>query len=132
MAVKKQPRKLLKKLKSFINIDFLDSYVTTNYDEILKKILKIKDALANEGEQSLKMFETYAKYTQGEVSDEEMDKANKQFGDFLKTIGLGVFAILPGSPITIPLLVKLSSKFGIDIIPDSFKSTEAKKKANRS
>jgi hypothetical protein len=124
MALKKKPLKLLKKLKSFVEIDLLDTYVKTHRDEVFNKIMKIKDALAKEGEQSLKMFETYARYTQGQATDKEMDEANKQFGDFLKTIGLGVFAILPGSPITIPLLVKLGEKFGIDIMPNSFKDLD--------
>jgi hypothetical protein len=126
MAPRKKPLKLLKKLKSFIDIDLLDTYVKTHQSEVFNKIIKIKNALAKEGEQSIKMFETYARYTQGQASDKEMDEANKQFGDFLKTIGLGVFAILPGSPITIPLLVKLSDKLGIDLIPDSFKDQKKK------
>jgi hypothetical protein len=121
MALKKKPFKLLKKLKTFVDLNLLDSYVRTHRDEVIQKILKIKDALSNEGEQSIKMFEIYARYTQGKATEKEMNKANKQFGDFLKTIGLGVFAILPGSPITIPILVKLGQKFGIDIMPDSFK-----------
>jgi hypothetical protein len=121
MALKKKPLKLLKKLKSFVKLDVIENYIRIHRDELIQKILKIKDALAKEGEQSIKMFETYAKYTQGLASVKEMDEANNQFKDFLKTIGLGVFAVLPGSPITIPLLIKLAEKLGIDIMPDSFK-----------
>lgn len=132
MALKKKPLKLLKRLKSFVDIDLLDSYVKSHRDEVVQKVLKIKDALANEGEQSLKMFEIYARYTQGQATEKEMQEANKQFGDFLKTIGLGFFAILPGSPITIPLLVKIAEKFGIDIMPDSFKDNSEKKSNKKS
>ena len=50
-----------------------------------------------------------------------MDKANDQFTDLIKNVGLiGVFA-LPGGLVAIPLLVKLGKKFGIDILPKSYK-----------
>ena len=50
-----------------------------------------------------------------------MDKANSQFTDLIKNVGLiGVFA-LPGGLVAIPLLVKLGKKLGIDILPKSYK-----------
>lgn len=85
------------------------------------KLIHLKKALQQEGEQSLDMFETYIKFTQGKASEEEMNQANEQFKDLLKTLGLGVFAILPGAPITLPLVIKWGHKFGIDIVPDSFR-----------
>jgi hypothetical protein len=51
-----------------------------------------------------------------------MAKANRQFKSFLRTIGLGALAILPFSPITIPAIVELGKKYGIDVLPDAFKS----------
>jgi hypothetical protein len=33
---------------------------------------------------------------------------------------LGVFAILPFAPITIPLIVKLGRKLGIEVMPSAF------------
>jgi Fe-S oxidoreductase len=89
--------------------------------ELKSKLEKLKIALGKEREQTKQMLETYFNYTQGKASDEEMEQANKQFQDFLKTLGLGVFVILPGAPITIPLIVKLGQKLGVDVIPDSFK-----------
>ncbi|MCO4793582.1 MAG: hypothetical protein KC493_07715 [Bacteriovoracaceae bacterium] len=89
--------------------------------ELKNKLEKLRVALSKEGEQTAQMFETYARYTQGKASEQDMEIANKQFQDFLKTIGLGIFVILPGAPITIPLIVKLGKKLGVDIIPDSFK-----------
>ncbi len=92
--------------------------------ELKNKLEKLRHALSKEREQTRQMMETYFKYTQGRASDEDMEKANKQFQDFLKTLGLGIFVILPGAPITIPLIVKLGQKLGVDVIPDSFKDND--------
>ena len=53
------------------------------------------------------MLTIYRRYTQGQTSKEELKRANEQFVDILKGLGLGVFAVLPFAPITIPLVVKL-------------------------
>jgi hypothetical protein len=92
--------------------------------ELKLKLVKLRQALAKEGEQTKEMIETYFKYTQGKASEQDMEKANKQFQDFLKTLGLGIFAVLPGAPITIPLIVKLGQMLGVDVIPDSFKDKD--------
>jgi hypothetical protein len=91
--------------------------------EIEGQLKRIKSALGRETEQTKKMLEIYQRYVQGEATMKEMDEANKQFLSFLKTIGLGVLAVLPFSPITIPAMVNLGKKVGIDILPDSFKGS---------
>lgn len=88
---------------------------------LIKDLLRIKEGLSTEARETKEMMETYIRYSQGDASKEEMDEANKQFRSFLKTLGLGAFAILPFSPITIPALIKLGKKFGVDIVPKSFK-----------
>ena len=103
---------------------FLKMKDKASLSELKNKLEKLKVALAKEGEQTKQMLETYINYTRGMVTDEEMELANRQFQDFLKTLGLGVFVILPGAPITIPLIVKLGQKLGVDVIPDSFKDND--------
>jgi len=95
-------------------------------NELKSKLEKLRTALSKEREQTKQMVETYFNYTKGKASEEEMNEANKQFQDFLKTLGLGIFVILPGAPITIPLIVKLGQKLGVDVIPDSFKEEDSK------
>lgn len=85
-------------------------------------LLKVKAALSAETKHTRQMIQTYMRYTQGEATKEEMQAANEQFRSFLKTIGLGALAVLPFAPVTIPAVVKLGQKLGIDIIPNSFKS----------
>ena len=52
---------------------------------------------------------------------EEINEAKKQFKDLLKISSLRPILILPGSPITLPLLYKIAKKFNIDLTPSSFK-----------
>ncbi|NTS76749.1 hypothetical protein HR060_07685 [Catenovulum sp. SM1970] len=83
-------------------------------------LFKVKSALAQETEETKVMLDVYRRFTMKQASKEEMRFANKQFGDLLKSLGLGVIVILPFSPITIPLIVKLGQKVGIDVLPSSF------------
>lgn len=102
-------------------LSFLDRQGPKIKKEIESQLKKIKSALGRETEQTKDMLEVYQRYVAGEATKKEMDQANLQFLSFLKTIGLGVLAVLPFSPITIPAMVNLGKKVGIDILPDSFK-----------
>ncbi|PIP90079.1 MAG: hypothetical protein COW01_09370 [Bdellovibrionales bacterium CG12_big_fil_rev_8_21_14_0_65_38_15] len=82
---------------------------------------KIRRALERESIETKDMIMTYLKFSRGLATEEEMKDANLQFQDFLKTIGLGVFAVLPFAPLTIPFLVTFGKRIGIDVIPDSFR-----------
>ena len=59
-------------------------------------------------------------YCQGQTNKAELKRANEQFVDILKGLGLGVFALLPFAPLTIPLVVKLGQLVGVDVLPSSF------------
>lgn len=89
--------------------------------QITNTLKKIRRALERESTETRDMIFTYLKFSRGLATEEEMKAANLQFQDFLKTIGLGVFAILPFAPLTIPMLVAFGRKIGIDVIPDSFR-----------
>lgn len=96
-------------------------------------LLKIKAGLAQEGQESKEMLQIYGKFTYGKASKEQMAFANKQFIDLLKGMGLGVIVVLPFSPITIPIIVALGKKYGIDVLPSSFttaSTTKAEKEKN--
>lgn len=83
-------------------------------------MIRLKIALAQEKEETKEMLTIYRKYTKGQASKEEITIANEQFVDVLRGIGLGVFAVLPFAPITIPIIVKLARKVGVEVIPSSF------------
>jgi len=91
-----------------------------------RAMLKIKIALAQEKQETKEMLIIYKKYTRGQASKEEMKVANEQMVDVLKGLGLGVFAILPFAPITIPIIIKLGRLVGVEVMPSAF--TNKKKK----
>lgn len=95
---------------------------------LTRQMLKVKIALAQEKVETKEMLSIYRRYTKREASVEEMRIANQQFIDLLKGLGLGVFAILPFSPITIPIMIKIGRLVGVEILPSSFISNKDKSK----
>lgn len=85
-----------------------------------RAMVALKIALTQEKQETKEMLSIYRRYTQGHTSKEELKRANEQFVDILKGLGLGVFAVLPFAPLTIPLVVKLGSLVGVDVLPSSF------------
>ena len=69
------------------------------------------------------MLSTYKRFTKGQASKQEMQDAHKQFVDVIRGLGLGVLAILPFSPITLPFVVKLGEKIGVNVLPSAFMTT---------
>jgi hypothetical protein len=66
------------------------------------------------------MLVTYKRFTKGQASKLEMQEAHRQFVDVIRGLGLGVLAVLPFSPITLPFIVKLGEKIGINVLPSAF------------
>lgn len=88
--------------------------------KLKRSLLRVKVALAQEKTETAEMLVIYKKYTQRQATKEEIKIANEQFLDLLKGLGLGVFAVLPFAPITIPVIVKLGRLVGVEILPSSF------------
>ncbi|WP_268406768.1 hypothetical protein [Alteromonas sp. a30] len=85
-----------------------------------RNLLVIKRGLAIETQETKVMLNIYHQYTMGKASKDEMRQANKQFVNLMRGLGLGVLTVLPFSPITIPAIVKLGERFGINVLPSSF------------
>lgn len=90
-----------------------------------RNMLKLKTALSQEKAETREMLHIYHLYLQGQASPQEMKVANEQFLDILKGLGLGVFAVLPFSPVTIPAIVKLGKMVGVEILPSAFGEEQA-------
>lgn len=110
---------LAEKIKAIQKVSLPDHKVVR--EQLQKSLLVLKRGLAQETVETKKMLQVYHRYTQGEVTEQELQEANRQFGNVLKSLGLSIVVILPFSPITLPALVKLGDKLGVDILPDSFK-----------
>lgn len=89
-------------------------------NKIRQQMLLIKVALSQEKAETIEMLSVYRRFTMQQASAEELKIANQQFVNLLKGLGLGVFAVLPFSPITIPLAIKLGRKVGVEILPSTF------------
>ncbi|QQX78902.1 hypothetical protein JK628_15195 [Shewanella sp. KX20019] len=90
-------------------------------------MLVVKEALSQEKQETKEMLVTYKRYTRKQANKEELIEANKQFADLLKGLGLGVFAVLPFAPLTIPLVLKLGKMVGVDVLPSSFNNMSERK-----
>ena len=89
-----------------------------------KKIIAfLKEKLTEETESSRAMLKTYSDYIKGEATDEELDKANNQLNEILKELSLGLMAVIPFAPITIPMIAKFAKKHNIDLLPKWFKDS---------
>jgi hypothetical protein len=93
-------------------------------------MVRLKIALAQEKAETRQMLRIYQHYVTGEVSKEELSRANAQLAEVLRATGLGIFAVLPFAPITIPLIVKLGRKLGIEVLPSAF-TPNGKRRAAR-
>ena len=94
-----------------------------------RQMISLKIVLSQEKAETKEMLAIYRKYTKRQASPEELILANQQFVDILKGLGLGVFAVLPFAPITIPVMVKLGRWIGVEILPSSFSEIKAQKKS---
>ena len=90
---------------------------------ITRVLVLLQITLKQDTESTKEMLKTYYSFTQGNVNEEELEKANKQLNILLKELGFGVLTILPFSPITIPLVARLAKKYQIDIVPEWFKDS---------
>ena len=89
--------------------------------KIQKVLFKLKDSFLEETEENRRMLDIYANYIDGKASDQEIDEANYQLKQVLKSFGLGILVILPFSPISIPYVLKKAKEYDIELIPDWYK-----------
>ena len=89
------------------------------YEKTLKKL---RDILLTENQENFKMIQLYVAYLEGNADEEDLKKANDQFGEILKNLGLGFLVILPFSPVTIPFLFKKAQELIIDLVPNWYKA----------
>ena len=68
------------------------------------------------------MLDLYLKYLEGEASEQDLENANNQLAEILKSLGMGILVVLPFSPVIIPYLVKKAKENNIDIIPKLYKA----------
>lgn len=93
-----------------------------NSKKIQLYLHRLQESFLEENEENKKMLDIYLRYVEGDASDEDIDYANNQLKQNLKSLGLGILVVLPFSPITIPYILKKTQEFNIDIIPNWYKA----------
>ena len=93
-----------------------------NSKKIQLYLHRLQESFLEENEENKKMLDIYLRYVEGDASDEDIDYANNQLKQNLKSLGLGVLVVLPFSPITIPYILKKTQELNIDIIPNWYKA----------
>ena len=83
---------------------------------------KLQQSFLTENVQNKKMLDVYIKYVEGNVSEEELENANEQLKEILKSLGLGILIVLPFSPVTLPYIFSKAKELNIDLIPNWYKS----------
>ena len=87
-----------------------------------KTLNKLQQSFLTENIQNKKMLDIYIKYAEGNASEEELDNANEQLKEILKSLGLGILIVLPFSPVTLPYIFSKAKDLNIDLIPNWYKS----------
>ncbi len=94
------------------------------FDGRINRIIAfLKEKFTQETESTKEMLITYSDYLKGEVSEEDLDKANNQLNELLKDLSLGLLAVIPFAPVTIPMIAKFAKKHDIDLLPEWFKDS---------
>ena len=87
-----------------------------------KYLLQLKEVFLEENQENTKMLDVYFKFIDAKATDDDLNDANKQLEELIKSLGMGFLVLLPFSPVTIPYLVKKAKEHKIDIIPRWYKS----------
>ena len=126
-------------IKKFKEIDDEDLYILENKDS-KRFIKKIKDNrkksakaikvfakhLGNEAKETGQASKILVKFlVDGKVTKEEEKELKIQIYDLFKMAGVGIpFFMIPGASLLLPFLIKISSKYGLNILPSSFEPTK--------
>ncbi|HKW37023.1 MAG TPA: cyclic nucleotide-binding domain-containing protein [Burkholderiales bacterium] len=95
----------------------VDSMAQLAQQRLVDEALRARTYFAAQLGRGKVMTATYQNYLRGTATREEMEKANAVLRDYLKMAGIGTLLILPGAPVTIPLVAKLGKALGVDIFP---------------
>ncbi len=93
-----------------------------NSKKVQLYLQRLKESFLEENEVNKRMLDTYINYLEGAATEEEIEQANTQLKENLKSLGLGILTVLPFSPISIPYIVKKAKEYDIDIIPNWYKA----------
>ncbi len=101
----------------------VDSMAQLTEQRLVDEAQRVRAYFAAQWGRGKIMTATYHDYLRGTATREEMERANAVLRDYLKIAGVGTLLILPGAPLTIPLVAKLGKALGVDIFPSDVEAT---------
>ena len=91
--------------------------------QAMKLFVKNLGSEAKETKEASKIIVKFLK--EGKVSSEEEKELKLQVYDLFKMVGIGIpFFMIPGSSLLLPFLLKISAKYGVNLLPSSFTKDE--------
>ena len=60
-----------------------------------KYLLQLKEVFLEENQENTKMLDVYFKFIDGKATDDELNDANKQLEELIKSLGMGFLVLLP-------------------------------------
>jgi hypothetical protein len=105
--------------------DFIKK-IKANRKKSAKAIKVFAKNLGTEAKETGKASKILMKFlVNGKVTEEEEKELKIQVYDLFKIAGIGIpFFMIPGASLLLPFLLKISSKYGINILPTSFDDTK--------
>ncbi|MCB9189668.1 MAG: hypothetical protein H6598_08465 [Flavobacteriales bacterium] len=78
--------------------------------------------LSNEAKETREASKILVKFLMdGKITPDEEKELKTQVYDLFKMAGIGIpFFLIPGSSLLLPFLIKVASRYGVNLIPSSF------------
>jgi hypothetical protein len=102
-----------------MNKTYVNTFEGFKFKESIQKFLKI---LKEEVAQKRELKNVFIKYIKNiPLTEDDQQMVREQSLDILKILGMSTIFVLPGSVLIIPFLIKLCTKYNINIIPNSLR-----------
>jgi hypothetical protein len=96
--------------------------IKTNRQKATKAMKTFAKDLGNEAKETREASKILVKFLMdGSISPEEEKELKTQVYDLFKMAGIGIpFFLIPGSTLLLPFLIKVASRYGVNLLPTSF------------
>lgn len=96
--------------------------IRANRKKVTKVLIVFAKDLGNEAKETGHASKILVKFLmEGSVSADEEKLLKTQVYDLFKMAGIGIpFFLIPGSSLLLPFLIKVASRYGVNLIPSAF------------
>lgn len=111
--------------------DFV-SYLKKNRKKTSQAISTFAKNMSSEAKETKEASKLVVKFMkEGKISAEEEKELRTQVYDLFKMVGIGIpFFMIPGSTLLLPFMIKVSKRFGVNLLPTSFTKEEDNKEVD--